>query len=195
MKTPIFRGVDSGLIEKAYEKNRPAIQQLCETVAELISELSAHFVDGCDADTEFVATALRRIGGGMEPNDAFGWVRRGEAFRPKEDNSLRNYNIKKSVQDKLCEQLEQSSAPKKGRGRKPSPLRTAVRAVIADGWRSTYIPMNGEIKDSVNKYDISERQMMNICKGLTKDAELPFPENLFPIRPFQRQLKKRTGKG
>lgn len=123
-----------------------------ESVKELCGLASRELMQGGSIPNlhlvEFVASCLEQIADGISPQQAFFSK---PANRPKANNVLRDWEVKRIVQDLMQDGKSWTSA---------------CRLAAHEG--------GGEI-------GLSAKTIEGICKGLEADTHLPFPDDIFPL--------------
>ena len=150
-----FQFTDGNLLQKFKNGDRVTISAVCLASAQRIK--SGGLVD--EEVISLLADALERIGNGEEPNKAFGWdqPRKG---RLKETHTLRDWEIKKSVQERMIATGES--------------LRAACAAVCGTS----------------GKFNLGHKTIESVCNNLTADTPLPMPDDIFPLEDCRRYLNK-----
>ena len=146
--------VDGGLIEKALNGNRKAIQDVCKiALADLHDASFSH--PGIAAVVhdvlEGVAEVSKRRSPGGQPGATY--------------NAFRDWKIRMTVQRYLEEEREEFL--KKSSRKKPSLTRACDRAS----------------DDIFCGEKLSDKRIKRICRDLKIDSPLPLPDDLYPLPP------------
>lgn len=87
--------IDADPLAKAQDGHRPAIRTLAGIAADTLSPITP-----TDDALAWVAVALQRLQAGEEPNQAFGWNRRG---RPRTQHEFERWSLAKWVGSLVAE--------------------------------------------------------------------------------------------
>ena len=106
-----------------------------------------------DVDAAIVLSGiLEKISQGVSPDAAFGWKQISKGRR-RENNELRDYLIKIAVSERMRSGQSHPDACR------------AVSSAAEDG----------------GEFYLGFKMIEDICKGITKETEIPFPDDAFPV--------------
>jgi hypothetical protein len=163
---------DSGLIEQARLGNLEAIQEVCNIAFKNYSE-TGRLTDKCVIS--FLMDALNKIANGDSPNEAFGWNQRKGRRNQEHNLQFRDWNIRMLVRDYMREGLTRSRAIDLYLKRCD-----LTNYALMEEEGLTKVEADSYIK-FYKKFQLGRKSIEKICKGLSSDTDLPFPENPFPI--------------
>lgn len=141
--------VDGALLESG---NPNKVKAFARIAANRLAVLRSRASVGHDDALDHLENALRRIEKGEPPNDAFGWS--SSKGRPAANFALRNWEIRRLVQDRMKSHDESL---------------TAACGAVSD-------EAGGEV---LLGYDA----IREICRGLKRDVEEEMPNDIYPIDP------------
>ncbi|NYT58230.1 hypothetical protein H0A65_04750 [Alcaligenaceae bacterium] len=136
--------------------DQEAVRQSCGIAAERLGEIAKEAKVGHDDILDHVLSALRRIADGESPNEAFGWAQDSRGRRPG-NHALRNFVVRQTVQTRMRN--------------------------IGEARTKACFSVSSESEEGV--FLLGFELIKSICKGLTKDSKIPFPENIYPIDPVR----------
>ena len=141
--------------------NKLIVRQIVEFLFRSLTETRQAANLQHDDALDWLAGALQAIVDGEQPNQAFGWEQ-GRSGHPDRNNEFRNWDIKTTVRDRMRDKGESNTA--------------ACTSVSSE--------LNGE-------FLLGSASIKGICRGITKDSKIPFPENPFSKDPYRHRLRKR----
>lgn len=160
--------VDGGLLKKAKDGNRLAIAEMCKIACIHFADISSLSTDGGHDDvSSFIFDALRRVGNGESPNDAFNWKQHRRGV-PKGNTELRDWYVRMAVQERM---------------------RTSGEGLLA-------ACESVQDENEAESLRLGTSTIMEICAGLTSETVLPdFPEGLFPFPRdvLNKLIRRRSG--
>ena len=107
-----------------------------------------------DQDVTYVLSdILEKIGQGISPDSAFRWKQSSKGRRDTND-SVRDFLIRKSVQERMLSG------------------QTFTAACLA---------VSSEAEGHKGEFHLGAKSIQNICKGITRNTDIQFPDNPFPI--------------
>lgn len=143
--------------------NPEAVQEICRQAAEQYRDLAITAQMSLDDIGMYLTTALDAVARGVRPDIAFQWSHpQGKKGRPKANNALRDWEIRKEVQ-----------------------------AHIRDGqtWLAACESISQE---NGGDYFLSAKNIQTIAKGIVAESALPLPDDLYPLtkQPYMKKPRQ-----
>ena len=139
--------------------NREAVKQMADLASHRLVEIRRAAEVRHDDALDWLEGALAAIAAGEDPNQAFGWSQ-DRRGTPAGNHSLRDWDIRTTVRDRMRATDE-----------------------------SKTVACENVSSECGGEFLLKAERIKEICRGITKDSDIPYPENPFPADPEPYRLE------